>query len=444
MKRKGKILIAMILVVTMVLAGGCTKEDTPPVQVEAAEEKLLVYASFYPMYDFATKVGGDKVDVKMMVPPGVEAHDWEPTARLMGELEKADVFVYNGLEMEPWAEKLLGSVQNDKLIAVEASAGIKLLKSEEEEDHEEELEWSGVYTLEKGTYSFVFKESEDPSMNIVFLDFEKMGKDRDKAEHEAEHVLEEHGKTVQAEGTFSITHKAAYELQLNKAGTNFTVKVETPGTYITFMEHLPEEFDLQLLDETGNVIEPADAEEHGDGHHHHGEYDPHVWLSPMNAMKQAENIKNAFIQADEANQDYYEANYREFAEKLTALDDKFKQELSNVNRKEIIVAHAAFGYLADRYGLKQVAIRGISPQEEPSAAKMAEISKFAQTNDVKFIFFETLTNPKLAEVLAREVGAQTMVLNPLEGLAEDELKAGKDYISAMEDNLAALKKALGE
>ena len=316
MKRRGKTLAAMILILAMVLSVGCAKQNTPSTQVETADEKLLVYASFYPMYDFATKIGGDKVSVNMMVPPGVEAHDWEPTAKMMGELEKAHVFVYNGLEMEPWAEKLIGAIQNDSLILVEASKGTEILA---EEDHEDE------------------DEDED-----------------------------------------------------------------------------------------------------------HGEYDPHVWLNPMNAMKQAENIKNAFIQADEANRDYYEANYKEFSENLRVLDDKFRQELGSLKRKEIVVAHAAFGYLTNRYGLEQIAIRGISPQEEPSAAKMAEISKFAKANDVKFIFFETLTSPKLAEVLAREVGAQTMVLNPLEGLTEDEIKSGKDYISIMEDNLETLKKALGE
>lgn len=319
MKSKGNILIVVLLIVTMVLSAGCGKVNTPPAQGEGVEKKLLVYASFYPMYDFATKIGGDKAEVRMMVPPGVEAHDWEPTAKLMGEIEKADVLIYNGLDMEPWADKLLGAIQNDKLITVEAVEGIELLKTEE--------------------------EAED--------------------EHEEED-------------------------------------------------------------------------------HAHGEFDPHVWLDPMNAMKQAENIKNAFIQADEANKDYYETNYQEFAKKLIALDEQFKQELSSLKRKEIVVAHAAFGYLTNRYGLEQIAIRGISPQEEPSAAKMAEISKFAKQHDVKYIFFETLTNPKLAEVLAREVGAQTMVLNPLEGLTEEELKAGKDYFAVMEENLAALKKALGE
>lgn len=318
------------IILTMIFAVGCTKENTPSSQGEPEEEKLKVYASFYPMYDFAANIGGEQAEIQLMVPPGVEAHDWEPTAKLMAEMEKADIFIYNGLEMEPWVEKLLAAISNDKLVVVEASSGIAPLKAEEhEEDHDHE--------------------------------------DDEDHEHEDE-----------------------------------------------------------------------------DEDHHHGENDPHVWLSPIHAMKQAENIKNAFVQADSANQDYYEENYQDFAEKLRGLDEKFMEELGNLKRNEIVTAHAAFGYLADRYGLEQVAIRGLSPQEEPSAARMAEITKFAREHDVKYIFFETLTSPKLAEVLAREVGAQTAVLNPIEGLSQEELSAGKNYITIMEDNLTALKKALGE
>ncbi|MBB6216777.1 zinc transport system substrate-binding protein [Anaerosolibacter carboniphilus] len=315
MKGKRSRTWSILLILTLLLMGGCSR---PAEEAQGnTEEKLLVYASFYPMYDFAKNIGKDKIDLKLMIPPGVEAHDWEPTAKLMGEMEKADVFIYNGLDIEPWAEKMTGSIENDQLITVEASQDVDLIKAEEHEDeHEEEEE--------------------------------------------------------------------------------------------------------------------------------HGEYDPHVWLNPMNAMKQAENIKNAFVKADEENKDFYEANFEEFANKLRALDEKYKQELSNMKRKEIVVAHAAFGYLANRYDLEQVAITGLSPQEEPSAAKLAEITEFAKDHSLKYIFFETLTSPKLAQVLAAEVGAETLVLNPLEGLTQEEINAGKDYIAVMEENLAALKTALGE
>ncbi len=171
-------------------------------------------------------------------------------------------------------------------------------------------------------------------------------------------------------------------------------------------------------------------------------YDPHVWLNPMNAKKQMEIIKDALVKADETNKDYYEKNYEEYAKQLDELDQEYKDAVATFTKKEIIVSHQAFGYLCDAYGLKQTPIEGLTADAEPSPAKMAEIVKFAKEHDVKYIFFEELVSPKVAETIAQEVGAQTEVLNPLEGLEDDDIKAGKEYISVMKENLEVLKKAL--
>ena len=209
-------------------------------------------------------------------------------------------------------------------------------------------------------------------------------------------------------------------------------------------------FRILLLDAlvealTGEVVElPAAGLPQHSHDHDHGQFDPHVWLDPVNAGKMAENIKDALVQADEGNREYYEANYREFTDKLKALDKRYREELINFNRREIVVSHAAFGYLTKRYGLEQIAVKGITSQEEPGAAKMAEITKLLREKQIKYVFFETLTSPKLSEVLAREVGADTAVLNPIGGLTQEEIRSGMDYISVMEENLAALKMALGD
>jgi zinc transport system substrate-binding protein len=108
-----------------------------------------------------------------------------------------------------------------------------------------------------------------------------------------------------------------------------------------------------------------------------------------------------------------------------------------------VVSHASFSYPAKRYRLTQVPVMGLSPNSEPSPAQLAQIVRFARRHKVKFIFFETLVSPKLAETLAREVGAQTLVLNPIEGLAKDDQAAGKGYIDLMEENLKNLRTALG-
>ncbi|WP_332523776.1 metal ABC transporter substrate-binding protein [Terrisporobacter sp.] len=174
----------------------------------------------------------------------------------------------------------------------------------------------------------------------------------------------------------------------------------------------------------------------------HGHNDPHTWLSVENAKEEMENIKDALVKKDPNNADYYEKNYETYAKKFDNLDKKYEDTLNPIKNKSIIVAHEAFGYLCDEYDIKQVAIEGLTPDSEPDPAKMTEIIKFAKDNKISTIFFEELVSPKVAETIAKEVGAKTEVLNPLEGLSEESIKNGEDYFSVMEDNLQAIYDSL--
>lgn len=190
------------------------------------------------------------------------------------------------------------------------------------------------------------------------------------------------------------------------------------------------------------LIEGHTHEEDGHEEEGHEALDPHVWLNPQYAKKEAENIKNALIKADAANADFYEENYAQYAARLDALDREIEDALSGLENKTIVVAHEAFGYLCHRYGLTQLGIEGLSSDSESDAARMAEIIEFVKANKVKVIFFEELVNPKVAETIAAETGSATDILNPLEGLSEDNAAAGEDYISVMQKNKEALVKAL--
>ncbi|BCJ96052.1 ABC transporter substrate-binding protein [Anaerocolumna cellulosilytica] len=198
------------------------------------------------------------------------------------------------------------------------------------------------------------------------------------------------------------------------------------------------------LVEGGHSHEDEEHEEEEEAHEAENSYDPHVWLSIRNAKKEMEVIKNALVEADPDNKEYYEDNYTAFAAKFDELDTRFTEELTKLENKDIVVAHEAFAYLCKDYGLKQVAVEGLSPDSEPDAKRMAEIIEFAKENNIKTIFFEELVSPKVAETIAFEVGAETAVLNPLEGLTEEQLTAGEDYLSIMEYNLEALIKALSK
>ncbi|HEU5128903.1 MAG TPA: zinc ABC transporter substrate-binding protein [Glycomyces sp.] len=189
----------------------------------------------------------------------------------------------------------------------------------------------------------------------------------------------------------------------------------------------------------------AEEESHGDDGHSHDHTegsDPHVWLDPLRYAAIGDAIAEALSGADDANADDYTAGAETFAAALTELDDEFTEGLADRTSDEIVTSHAAFGYLADRYGLHQVAIAGLSPDQEASSQRMAEIAHFVEDHGVTTIFFETLASSAIADTIADETGARTDVLNPIEGLTEAD-GDDADYFSVMRDNLTALQTALG-
>lgn len=288
-----KKLLLLLLLVAQVLAG-CSGPSS------SKDQKLQVMASFYPMADFARNIGGSYVEVKTMIPDGVEPHDWEPSPRDLTSLGLAQVFIYNGI-VEPWAEPALEALKERKLLAVEAGANL-------------------------------------------------------------------------------------YRRQ--------------------------------------------------------GKVDPHVWISPKKALVQVDRIKEAFIEADPAHKAEYEKNAALYKEQLTALDKRLEAVAAAAPKKVFITAHAAFGHLAQDYGLEQRAIAGISPEAEPSPGDLKALVELVHREQVAYIFFETLGDPRISQMLAQETGAKISVLDPIEGLDKEGREAGLNYFKLMEQNIKNLEEAL--
>ncbi|MEU3569894.1 metal ABC transporter substrate-binding protein [Kitasatospora sp. NPDC036755] len=179
----------------------------------------------------------------------------------------------------------------------------------------------------------------------------------------------------------------------------------------------------------------------GDGHQHEGAAgDPHIWLDPTRYAAVARNVGEEFAKADPTHAEDYRKNTDELVTKLTALDQEFQAGLKDATTRTFVTSHAAFGYLADHYGLTQVAINGVDPESEPTPARLAAVQKAARDNGATTVFFETLVSPKLAETVARDLGLKTAVLDPLEGVKDP---SKDDYLTVMKQNLANLRAALG-
>ena len=170
--------------------------------------------------------------------------------------------------------------------------------------------------------------------------------------------------------------------------------------------------------------------------------DPHFWLDPVLAEQIVLNIRNGLRAADPVHSEAYTRNAAAYIEQLQALDADFRSGLATCQTHTFVTSHAAFGYLAQRYGLHMVAIAGVSPDEEPSPATIAGISNLVTQQGVRYIFFESLVSPRLADTIASETGAAPLVLDPLEGLRESDQKQGKNYVSVQRQNLGSLRTAL--
>lgn len=213
--------------------------------------------------------------------------------------------------------------------------------------------------------------------------------------------------------------------------------------------------DLLPAEEADHDHAHEDADEHDDDHDHHdgehaddehdghdhGDFDPHFWQDPQRMEALVKALGERIAQVDPANAADYQAQTADTATGLATLDEEFAAGLGSCERSEFITTHAAFGYLAARYGLTELGISGVNPDDEPSPARIAEIHREAETHSITTIFFETLTSDAVAKSIAGDLGLETAVLDPLEGLTPNS--PGEDYPSIMRANLEALRSANG-
>ena len=271
--------------------------------LETRNSKLTVISSFYPLFEFSKQVGQDKVDVSLLVPVGVEPHDWEPTIKDVQLMQNADLIVINGIGFEEW-----------------------------------------VHDLEEINYQ---------------------------------------GQIVDTSKGVALKH-------------NETIK----------------------LDE-----------------HAHGVTDPHIWLNPVLARIQVQNIADSFSGTDPKNRMFYQTNAANYIEELDKLDLKIRNELSEC-KHDFIAFHDAFSYFAEEYGLTQHTIMVNSPHGEPTAKTLENVINTAKQLGIKVIFTEETVDTRTSQVIAGEIGGKILTLSPI------EVGNDRSYIQRMAENLENLKEAL--
>jgi zinc transport system substrate-binding protein len=322
--RPVKFLAAALILLAALGQSGCAAPERPQ-----PPSKPQVVASIYPVYYFASRIGGDKIDLVQLVPAGAEPHSWEPTPQDLQSLEQAQLFLYSGAGMEGWVADLAEVLEQQQTKVLDVSHNLELMEAEEGHTHGGQPD-----------------HEESPS---------KEGHHEEEGSHQ---------------------------------------------------------------------------------------YDPHVWMDPVMAGEMARNIAQALREIDRAHGEDYQANLAALEQELEQLDRTMTAELARCRQRKFIVTHAAFGYLAQRYGLEQLPVMGIDAGTEPTPTRLAQLADLARRNNIHTIFLEELVSPRTAQTLAAEINAQTDVLHPIGSLTPEEQEKGEDYFSLMYRNLEKLKGAL--
>ena len=308
----GKIFQLAGILLTLVLFPSSSSSAQPP-------SGLKVVASLFPLQEFARVVGGDKVQVALLLPPGAEVHNWEPRPSDVVKISRTDIFIYVSPSLEPWIDKVLRAAQSKKLRVLEASQGLPLIKAEGAEE------------------------------------------------------------------------------RIGRAGGSSG----------------PEKMD------------------------------PHLWLDFALDQKIVDAIAEAFSEKDPVHAAFYKNNAEIYRGKLNDLDQRYRQALAKCRHRQILLSgHAAFAYLAKRYGLRQIALSGISPDAEPTPKKMAGVIETTRKTGIQFIYVEELVNPKLAQSLSREAGVGVLILNAGHNLTPQQVKEKVTFLELMEQNRKNLQKGL--
>ncbi|MFJ1626754.1 metal ABC transporter solute-binding protein, Zn/Mn family [Marinilactibacillus psychrotolerans] len=517
---------AMLTLVAGTALTACSTGETE--KNSAEEDKVSIVTSFYPMYEFASQVAGDRADITMMVGGGDDPHHYEPSAKDVATVNEADLFVYSSPEMEFWTESLFETVENDDLKIVSAAEGVdQSAHSEEDHDHtegesagevkiasaaehyhsgdmaeltakvegnttldhwhwytrsDESADWEAVPNEFGSELSYLVLDenfevkaelygedhevlTESEPVTITVDNHEDEGEEahdhesEEAHDHESEEAHDQEGEATETGEDVVVAGLAGHyhtgdavtivaETEIKVSEWQWSTRKSDETEWSVISDQTTEQFTgeavsggLEIqgvgLDAEGNeVVNTGTIEIIVDDHENE---DPHSWLDPVLVQEQVDAIRDALIEVDPEGEEVYTANAANFNERLQALDQEFQEAFEGAEDRVFVVQHQAFGYIAERYDLEQIAVGGLSTEVEPSPSRIAEIGKLVEEYNVPVIYYQQGSDSSIAQTIASETGTETAVLHDLESLSEELQSENLGYIEAMEQNIEALK-----
>ena len=430
MKKSVLFILTCVFAVILSACGNINKEEQSDV---SAKNKLKVYTTAFAFQSFTEQIGGKYVEAESIYPPGADMHSFEPTQKEMINIAKGDLFIYSNEEMDPVAKKVTRSINNEDLkLAVAKNLSEADLNAEhayEEGHHQHEDEHDHGHNDKAQEHNETTNEHEGH------------GHEKDNQAKQEGHEGDDHGHNDKTqEHNEAVNDHEGHSHEKDNQAKQEGHEGDEHGHNDKTQEH-----NEAVNDHEGHDHEEDNqAKQEGHEGHDHGSTDPHVWLDPHMNKIFAKEIRDDLVKKDPKHKAYYTKNYQSLVEDMDDIDKKMKSITKDKKRDTVVISHDSIGYLANRYGFKQVGVSGMN-NEEPSQKDLMNIVKNINATKQPYVLYEQNISSKVTDVVRKESATTPLKFHNMATLSKSESeKDDISYQSLMKKNMKSLDKALNQ
>ena len=399
--------------------GSNEKQET---EAASGSGRLKVVTTLFPYYDFVRQVAGDRVELSMVIPAGMDSHSFEPTPKDIRMIQNADILIANGGTMELWVERVLDSFKQE--------APYTVMMMDHVDTVEEEIVEGMEHSDEGHHHKHVFEEDDhDDHDDHDYDDHDDVHDRYDDHDEDDDHDdVHDRYDDHDEEDDHDDHDDHDYD--------------DHDDVHDRYDDDEYDDHDDHDYDDHDDVHDRYD--DHDDDHHYEIEYDEHIWTSPVNAIKMVRTIETVLKEADPQNANFYESSADEYVSKLEQLDQEFRTVRAEAIHDIIIMGDKfPLRYFADEYDLRyRAAFSGCSSDTEPSAKTIAYLIDKIREEKLPAVYYLELSSHRVAEIISEETGAKPLLFHSCHNVTRREFENGVTYLELMEQNVINLREGL--
>lgn len=427
-----KFVIILLCSLLSIYITGCNKQEGKN------DGKPIVYASFYPVYDLINQVAGDTIDLRSFMDVDKDPHLWEPTPKDMRELKNAELLVINGANLEKWIDQVRENFPELEVLVLSDSVELITYKGAAAIG---DFQYMCSFNADEQKLKIDFGHTHEDIMRVTFI--KRDSKNVDELIKTGKNAMESKGSIVKQKSEIDIEEGVVYAIEMGHESGEVTLNFPSDGEWVFVSDRISEKilpYDLTYTN--GDKVDTEVLLEGSTSGLDKITYDPHSWMSPINAKRYLNSINEELIKKFPENEKLYKKNKLKAVDALTDLEFEFKEKFDDVKIKNFVVTHYAYAYLERDFKLTQFPLQGLVSTESPSLKTIKKAVDYCSFHGINTIFYEENMNSKEAISLAEEIGGKAVALNSMEyqktKIIDDEI----NYTSILRENLEKIYESL--